>query len=129
MPIGFDATLSGASIGAITGLRDVAIGGRDITVVTHTTLDSRAAKHKEGGYEDGPITATIEYDATVYDALQDNQEAAAGDTFTYTDAGGNVWTGGGFISSLGPIPSVVDDVGVFTLEITPDTVWAHTAFS
>lgn len=127
--VGFGATLSGASVGAVTGLRELAVGGRAINVITHTTLDSRHAKHKEGGHDDGPITATIEYDKTLYDALQTNSEAHAGDTWTYTDADGNTWIGSGFISNLGEITSGADDVNVFALEITPDTVWDHTASS
>jgi len=128
--LGWGATLSGLSVGSITGIRDVTVGpSRTINSIPHTTLDSRFAKHEEGGHEEGNMVATIEYDKTIYDALQDNPEAHAGDTWTGTDGDGNVWAGPGFISSIGDIPINQDDVNVFTLEITPDSVWTHTASS
>lgn len=125
----FGATLSGASVGAVIGLRDLSFGGRTINVIGHVTLDSRATKHEEGAYEDGPMSATVEYDKTIYDALQTNQEAHVGDDWTGTDADGNTRIGHGFITNIGDVVNGPDDILIFALEITPDTVWDHTASS
>lgn len=126
---GFDATLSGVSVGSVTGLLSLSFGARTVNTITYTTLDSRAAKHKEGGYEDGPLVAEIVYDKTLYDALQDNQEAHVGDTWTGTDADGDTFAGSGYITGIGEVVSNADNILVHSLEITPDTVWTHTAVS
>jgi len=108
--VGFGTTLSSAKSGAISGLKEVSVGGKTINMVNYALLndENRASHNLTGVITSGPITATIVFSKAVYEALESNQVSAEADTWTLTDTDGNVWSGLGFISSLGEIPHTTD---------------------
>ena len=127
--VGFGATLEGVSVGAITELKNVAVGGRSIAVVSYNILSTRNTQNKEGAVTQGPITAEVVFDKAVYEALETSSIAAAGDTWTLTDPDGNTWVGSGFITNLGDVSNGPDAENTYALEITPDDIWTYTKVS
>lgn len=129
--VGFGTTLSGASVGAVTGIKECAVGGKSINVINYALLSEpdRSTHNLQGVITSGPITATVVFNKAVYDALVENQKTIGGDVWTLTDVEGNVWSGQGFITDLGEISNTVDSENNFTLEITPESLWEFTPSS
>lgn len=129
MSIGFGATLEGASVGAVTELKNVSVGGLSVNVISYNILSTRKTQNKKGAETDGPITAELVFDKAVYETLKTNAEADDGDTWTLTDVDGNTWVGDGFISELGEVGNNPDSENTYTLAITPDDGWTYTKVS
>lgn len=119
-----NATLSGASVGAVTQLKNVSVGGLSVNV-SYNILSSRNTE--------GPITVELVFDKAVYEALKANAVANDGDTWTLT-VDGNTWVGSGFISEISypehvnPKVSLLHDPSAgytYTLTITPHNAWTY----
>ncbi len=128
---GFGATLVGVTAGAITGLKEVAVGGYAINMINYVTLDAenRLSKNLKGALTRGPITATIIFEKAIYEALETAARTEAADTWNLTDAGGNTWVGSGWLSNLSETRNTADGENVFDIEITPEDDWDFTKAS
>lgn len=128
---GFGTTLVGVTAGAITGLKEVAVGGYSVNMINYSTLadSNQISQNLKGAVTRGPITATIVFEKAVYEALETAARNATADSWTLTDADGNVWTGSGWVSNVGEVGNSPDGENTFTLEVTPVDDWDYTAVS
>lgn len=126
---GFGCTLVGDATGAITGLEEVAVGGKSVNMINYVTLDARLSKNLKGAVTRGPITATVVMEKAIYEACEDASDEDDSESWTLTDANGNTWVGDGWMSNVGESRNTADGEVVFDIEITPEDDWDFTAAS
>ena len=126
---GYGATLAGASIGSITGIKDIRVGGLEMSVAEVATLSdtNRVPENVPTKVREMPIELTIAYVKTLYNTLRDAVKARTQDTFTLTDAGSSTHVGAGFVTGVGGLGLDTDNEMSYTATITPQTSWSFTS--
>jgi len=130
MPItGYETTLAGATLGAITGIKSVRVGGVEVSMIEVAALGdtNRIPENVPGKVRESPVEVTIIHDKTLYDTMRDAAIARTEDTFTLTDAETSTHVGLGFVSKVGEEGLDTEGDVVFTAVLTPKTSWAFTA--
>jgi len=128
---GFGTTLVGSVTGAITGIKEISIGGLKVSMINSVKLDdtNHVSSNLKGAVTEGPITATIAFEKAVYEALQAASLEETAEDWTLTDAEGNIWTGDGWVSGLSNARMTSGSENVFDLEISPVDFWGFTKIS
>ena len=126
------AILSGSTLGAITGIQSVTVGGLEINDINFAANNDTngVTNHIPGTVTEGPITVTIVYTSTLQTLLRqfaDNRTVA--EVWTYTDGAGAAsdweWTGTGFITNVSGVDSDPDSEDTFTMTITPTSKFTY----
>ena len=123
--LGIGTTLSGAGLGAVTGLRDVTAPNEECDDVDISSNDDAAGRHsrrfKAGMLDPGELSFSIVGKKTTIDAIQN--KLRVDDTFTVTMIDGSTFTFAGYIKSISPeLPwegeSTVDVVAKVSGDVT-----------
>lgn len=125
---GYGATLIGAALGSITGIKNMEVGG---VTVTFERLRTVADAKKCGtqipiDWTQGPITLTLDWNKTVYNTLAAAAKAHTKDTFTATDVEASVRVGAGYVAEVGAVPDDPSRLSEFTVSLEPETDWSFT---
>ncbi len=125
---GYSTTLVGTSLGALSGIKDIRVGGIEVAVAEVATLGdtNRIPENLPTKVREGVMELTFVFDKTVYDTLRDAAIARTEDTFTLTDAGASAHAGLGFVTRCGDLGFDTEGDQVFTVTVTPKTGWAFT---
>jgi len=129
MPLtGYEATLSGTTLGSLTGVKEIRIGGIEVSVVEIATLAdvNRIPEKIPGKVNESPMEITFSYNKTVYATLRTAAKARTEDTFSLADAEASAHAGLGFVSKVGDLGLDTENDMVFTAILTPKTSWAFT---
>jgi len=126
------ATLTGSTVGTITGIQSCTVGGLEINDINFAANDDSngVTNHIPGTVTEGPITVTIVYTSALQTTLRqfaDNRTTA--EVWTYADGAGAAadfdWVGTGFISSVSGVDSDPDSEDTFTMTITPTSKFVY----
>jgi len=125
---GYATTLAGTTLGSLTGIKDIRVGGVQVSIAEVATLGdtNRIPENLPTKVRDGAIELTFVYNKTVYDDLRSAAIARTEDTFTLTDAETSAHAGLGFVTRCGDLGFDTDNDQVFTVTLTPKTSWAFT---
>jgi hypothetical protein len=126
---GFSGTLAGSSSGALSSIESMTVGGLTLGFdLIRTVADTnRVGEHLPLGVEDGPITVTLVYVKTLYNALRNAVLAQTSETWTLTDAGASTHVGTGFVASVSEVQYGTGGHASYQVTIMPATKWAFTA--
>ncbi len=125
---GYGATLAGTSLGSFTGVKDIRVGGIEVSVTEVATLGdtNRIPENLPGKVRESPIELTVSYNKTTYDDLRSAAIARTEDTFTLTDAETSAHAGLGFVTRVADLGLDTEGDMVYTVTLTPKTSWAFT---
>jgi len=125
---GYGATLAGTSLGALTGIKDVRVGGIEVSIAEIATLGdtNRIPENLPTKVRESPMEVTFSYDKTTYSTLRTAAIARTEDTFTLTDAEASADAGLGFVTRVGDKGLDTEGDMVFTATLTPKTCWVFT---
>lgn len=126
---GYSATLVGSTSGAITGIRSVSVGGVTLNFdEVRTVADTnRVSTHLPLGVAEGPMTVTLDYNKTIYNALRNAVLAQTSETWTLTDAGSSTEAGTGYVASVTDRLLGTEAAATLQATLMPATKWTFTA--
>lgn len=126
---GYGLTLAGASIGALTGVKSISVGGLELDFDEIKTVSdtNRITEHLPLAVREQPMEVTFVYNKTIYDTLRDAVKAQTEDTFTLTDSENSTHVGLGYVGKVGSKNLDTDGHAVFSATLQPKTSWAFTA--
>jgi hypothetical protein len=117
-------TLSGVTLGALTGIKNMTFPGvtqtRDRVRTAGDGDDAGTAYYQN--FVEGPIVVTFHKNATLRNTLLAKSEAGTTDTFTATKTGEHTYTGPAFVD-VGEVVYGSDNEPEFTVTIEPETKW------
>lgn len=125
---GYGATLVGTSLGSFTDVKDIRVGGLEVSVAEIATLGdtNRIPENLPTKVRESPIELTMVYDKTLYAALRTAAKARTEDSFTLNDAAASTHVGAGFVTGVRDLGLDTDNEMTYTVTLTPKTSWAFT---
>lgn len=126
---GYGLTLSGASLGSLTGIESVTVGGLelDFSEIRQVSDTNRIPENLPLTVREQPMEIVFTYNKTIYDTLRDAAKARTEDTFTFTDSGSSIHAGAGFVAGVTGTGYSTDSHATFTCRLQPKTSWTFTA--
>lgn len=126
---GYGLTLSGASVGSITGVKNINVGGIELDFDEIATVGdtNRITEHIPLKCRELPMDITLKMESTVYATLRSAVKAQTSDTFTLTDSMGSTDIGVAFVARVGGKNYDTDGHSQFSISLQPKTSFVFTA--
>lgn len=126
---GYGLTLAGSTTGSITGIESITVGGLELDFDEIATVadTNRVVENLPGKVREGPLTVTIAYAKTLYNACRNAVLAQTSQTWTLTDSGSSTHAGTGYVQSVSGKNLDTNGHATFRLTIRPATKWTFTA--
>ena len=126
---GYGLTLSGASLGSLTGIESVTVGGVevDFDVIKTVSDTNRIPENLPMAVREQPMELVFAWNKTIYNTLRNAAIARTEDTFTLTDVGSSTDVGAGFVAHVGGKTLNTEGHTVFNCRLQPKTSWTFTA--
>lgn len=125
---GSGTTLSGSTLGSVTGVQSISIGGLTLGIAELIELGqtNRIPEGVPTIPRESPLELTVTYAKTIYDTCRDQLIARTEDTFTLTDSESSTHVGAGFVTGVSGPSQEAESVDTFTITLTPKFSWTFT---
>ncbi len=128
---GYGTTLSGASLGALTGIEAIQMGDLEVRFDEIATLAdvNYIVENLPLSVREGPMVATFNHNKTIMATLRTAIIDRTLDTYTLTDQESSTHAGAAYVAKVGGANEDTQGHKTFKAEFQPQRSWAFTAAS